>query len=373
MVSKKTRFSFRGFFRNSMVVLALAFAIVSCSKEPIRETPVDPPDPVDSTSLKNGCFIINEGNFNWGNASVSFFNSETGGVYSDVFESANQRSLGDVAQSMKIFNGRGFIVVNNSNKVEVVSLEDFKSVKTITGFHSPRYLEIVDSTKAYVTNIHGDISIVDLNSLEITGSIHTSDWTEDMVRLHEFVYVTSVGQFNESNAARKAKVFVINTKEDKIVDSILVGIEPMSIVIDKKDKIWVLCTGGWDGVEPASLFRVNPDLKLVEKKFSFPGMQNTPSRLCINPGGDTMYFLNNGIFRMSVTASDLPAQPFIPAGSKLFYGLDVNPYNGTIWTTDAVDYVQNGWVYQFDPATGSERKSFKAGRIPASFAFASED
>jgi hypothetical protein len=369
----KTRFRLEKLFNNLLAIFGLALIITSCSKDPIREKPVDPPDPGDTSSFKHGCFIVNEGNFNWGNSSVTFFNSRTETVRSDVFETANQRSLGDVAQSMKIFNGRAYIVVNNSNKIEVVRLDDFKSVKTIQGFHSPRYIEIIDSSKAYVTNLHGDISIVNLNTLEVSGSIVTTDWTEQMARYHEFVFATAIGNFNQTNEIRKAKVFIINTKDDKIVDSILVGKEPMSIVIDKKDKIWVLCTGGWDGTEQPSLFRVNPDLMEVEKKFTFTGTQNVPSRLCINPGRDTIYFLNKGICRMSVISSELPGQPFIPEDGKLFYGLDIDPSDGTIWTTDAVDYVQNGWVYQYDPSTGHQLKSFKAGRIPGAFAYSAQD
>ncbi len=358
---------------NQLLALLILFSVISCSKDPIREKPVTPPDPGDTSKFTNGCFILNEGNFNWGNASVTFFNSLTHTIRPDVFEAVNQRALGDVAQSMTVYNGRCYIVVNNSNKIEVVSLDDFKSVKTIQGFHAPRYLQVVDSTKAYVTNLHGDISIVDLNTLEVTGSILATDWTEQMATYKNFVFTTSIGQFNETNAVRKAKVYIINTKNDMIVDSILVGKEPMGIVIDKKDKIWVLCTGGWDAVEPASLYRVNPDLMMVEKKYTFPGTGNVPSRLCINPGRDTIYFLNNGIFRMPVTAQELPAQPFITSDDRLFYGLNVDPADGTIWTSDAVDYVQNGWVYQYNQATGQMIRSFKAGRIPGSFAFSSTD
>jgi DNA-binding beta-propeller fold protein YncE len=357
--------------RNITVALAMVTALASCNKDPIRERPVDPPVPPDSVSFKNGCFIVNEGNYNWGNASVTFINQSTGNVEQDVFAAANQRSLGDVAQSMTVFNGRGYIVVNNSNKVEVVSLDDFKTIKTIQGFSSPRYFTVVDSTRAYVTNLHGNISIVDLNTLEVTGNIETPDWTEGMVRYQQYVFITSIGRFSESTAVRKSKVYIINTKQDKIVDSIMTGKEPMGIVIDKKDKIWVLCTGGWDAFEPPALLRVNPDLREVEKAFVFEGNNGVPSRLCISPGRDTLYFLKNGVFRMPVASGTLPSQAFISSEDKLFYGLDVDPYTGRLWTSNAVDYVQNGWVYEYDASSGTLLNSFKAGRIPGSFAFSS--
>ena len=81
-----------------------------------------------------------------------------------MFGRVNDRPLGDVAEAMKVYNMKGYIVVNNSNTVEVVSLPDFKSVKSITGFNSPRNIEFIDSNKAYVTNLLKDISVVDLNN-----------------------------------------------------------------------------------------------------------------------------------------------------------------------------------------------------------------
>lgn len=357
-------------FLSAALLFVLAFS--SCSKDPIREEPVDPPDPPDSTtSYKSGCFVVNEGNYNWGNASVSFVDASTGKVAADIFATANKRSLGDVAQSMKIFNGRGYIVVNNSNKVEVVSLDDFTSVGTIVGFNSPRYFEVIDSSRAYVTNLLGGISVVDLNTLAITATITTPDWTESMLVYDHYVFVTSIGQFSATSAARKAKVFVVDTKQDKIIDSILTVREPLGIVIDKKDQVWVLCTGGWDGQEQPALLRINPNLRTIEKSYKFSS--GTPSKLCINPGRDTLYFLNSGVFRMTVSSSSLPDNAFIAQEGRLFYGLDINPFNGSVWVSDAVDYVQNGRVYRFSPSTGTLTATYEAGRIPGSFAFRDED
>jgi YVTN family beta-propeller protein len=351
--------------------LLLSVFLFSCSKEPVREQkpPPDPPPPADTTNYKYGFFIVNEGNFNWGNASVTFIDSATGLAEQDIYQLANNRPLGDVAQSMKVFRERAFIVVNNSNKVEVVNLRDFESVKSIEGFNSPRYIEFVDSAKAYVTNLHKDISVIDLNTLTVTHSIPTPEWTEGMVRYQQYMFVTCVGSFNEPNSKRKAKVLIINTKEDRIVDSIQTGKEPMGIVIDKKLKLWVLCSGGWDGYEPPVLVRINPDLREVEKAFIFPTSAEIPDRLAINPSGDTLYYLKNGIFQMAVNSASLPTQAFIPSSGRLFYGLAIHPIDGTIFATDAIDYVQDGKGYEFSSSTGAQINVWQAGRIPGSFCF----
>jgi hypothetical protein len=349
-------------------IIALLFGISSCSKDPVRgKEPYQPPPVIDPNH--RGVYVIDEGNYNWGNSSVTYIDLTDSSVSEDVFKTVNGSKLGDVAEGMKIMNGKGYIVVNNSNKIEVVTLPSFESYKTITGFNSPRNIEFVDSTKAYVTNLLKDISIVDLKSMTVTRSIALPGWTEGMVTYKHWMFVTCIGVFSESNAQRKAKIVVIDTDVDKIVDSIASGKEPVGIILDERQKLWVLCTGGFDKYEPPSLIRVNPDLMLPEKVFTFSDANDVPSRLSVNTGGDTLYFLNNGVFRMPVTSSAIPATAFIPSDGRLFYGLGIDPVNGNIFVSDAIDFVQNGKVYRYNQVTGTLLNEYTAERIPGSFCF----
>jgi len=366
-VFNHTSYSYLFFF----LFTSLVFFTESCSKEPIREKKEDPDTTHNSITYTNGIFVVNEGNFNWGNATVSYIDQGTGKVEQDIFGKANQRALGDVAQSMRIFKQYGLVLLNNSNKVEVVNLKDFKSVKSISGFNSPRYLEVIDSTKAYVTNLQQDISVINLQTLTIEKTIKTPTWTEGMIRFDHFIFVTSVGEYYLSNAFRKAKIYIIDTDKDLIVDSIHTGKEPLGIAIDKKQKIWVMCTGGYDHFEAPSLMRIDPALHIVEKTYFFPSTGSVPSRLCMNQAGDTLYYIRGGVYQMPVTSSELPAEPIINSEGRLFYGLSVDPKTGNLFVSDAIDYVQNGMVYQYNAQNGQQINSFTAGRIPGSFCFTS--
>jgi hypothetical protein len=368
MASEKSNRTYTRFFSIFVIILITTVA-VSCHKSPIRETSVNQGNPTPPASYKNGTIVINEGNFNWGNATITFYNDSSKAVSQDVFKAVNGRSLGDVAQSMGIYNNRGYIVVNNSNTVEVVSMTDFSSLKSIKGFNSPRYILFIDSTKAYVSNLLHDISVVDLKSMAIGKSISTQSWTEGLIKYNNLVFATCIGNYSEPSSKRDAKVIIIDTKSDVIIDSIKTGVEPLGIVMDKKQKIWVLCTGGYDNYETPTLLRINPDIRVVEKVFTFPASNDTPSRLCINNTGDTLYFLKNGVFQMSVNATAIPDQPVIPSNGRVFYGLGIDPKNGTIFVSDAVDFVQTGYVYQFNQVTGAQLSKFEAGRIPGSFCF----
>ncbi|MCX6282553.1 MAG: YncE family protein [Bacteroidetes bacterium] len=349
----------------------IIYLLPGCSKEPIREVTQNPPVDTSKVTYNNGVFVVNEGNFNWINASVTYIDNKSGSVYQDIFNQANNRGLGDVAQSMKVLGSKGFIIVNNNDRIEVVSLKDFRSIKSITGFNSPRYIEFIDSSKAYVTNMRKNISVVNLKTMTIEKDISTPYWTESLLHYGQYMFVTCIGSFNESSANRKAQVYVVDTRTDKIIDSIMMGKEPVSITVDRKNKIWVICTGGYDNYEAPTLKRIDPALMIVEKTFTFPVQQGVPSKLCMNPTRDTLYFINGGVFQMSANATELPAQALIPANGHLFYGLDVNPQNGLVYVSDAVNYVQSGYVFKCSQSSGQILNTYLAGRIPGSFCFTS--
>lgn len=73
----------------------------------------------------------------YGNASLSYYNPEMKHVENEVFARANGMKLGDVAQSMVIHKGVGWIVVNNSGVIFAIDPNTFKEIGRITGFTSP--------------------------------------------------------------------------------------------------------------------------------------------------------------------------------------------------------------------------------------------
>lgn len=361
----------RKLFPHIFSLLFLIVSINSCSKQSIREQFIDS-DPSDTSQLptkyQHGIFVINEGNYNWGNASVTFIDYSGNKTVQNIYQKANARNLGDVAESMKIFGMLGYIVVNNSNRIEIVDFKSFKSVKTITGLFSPRHIEFVDSNKAYVTSLQRGISIIDLHLNKITGTIAVNGWTENLVRFKHYMFVAAIGDFNKPSSGRKAQILVIDTRTDRVIDSIPTGKEPIGLAVDNNQKIWILCSGGYDYFETPSIIKIDAELRKTIEVFKFPSVQRVPSQLSINTLGDTLYFLNGGIFQMPILSKGVPAFPLINPNGRLFYGLTIHPVTGTILVSDALDYVQNGVVYQYSPS-GTLIGQYNVGRIPGSFCF----
>ena len=59
----------------------------------------------DFDASGSGLFILNEGNFQYGNATLSYYDPAARKVENEVFYRANAMRLGDVAQSMTVRGG----------------------------------------------------------------------------------------------------------------------------------------------------------------------------------------------------------------------------------------------------------------------------
>lgn len=345
-----------------LLFLLSLWLMVGCT-DPDSEEPN-----TDQLTFKDqkGVFVLNEGNFMQGNGSISFCPLKNDSIVNDIFYSANQLPTGDVIQSMLLLATEAWIVANNSGKIEVVDLATFKQKSSITGFSSPRYLLPVSDDLVYLSDLYTPkVYILSLQTKQVLDSIAVQKPVEKMLKIGNKVFMlnwTSYGGYANNT------LLVVNTQTHTVVDSLKVTKEPNSMLIDKDGKLWVLCSGGFMHEEPATLLKINPENLNIEKTLVFRATQATPSQLCKNALGDTLYFLNKDVFRMQIGESALPQLPFINASNKLFYGLGVCPSNSHVYISDAIDYQQNGIVYRYSPK-GELIYKIKAGIIPASFVF----
>jgi len=350
----------------------VVLALFSCSKSPLETVFFD-------FSGNRGVYVVNEGNFMYGNSSLSFYDPAQKRVYSDVFQARNSAPLGDVAQSMSIWNNMGFVVVNNSGKIYVIDSRTAEFKGSISGLSSPRYMHVVDPQKAYVTDLYSrKITIFNPQTFQITGKIPVSNSksefsqhsTEQMIQYKDLIFVNCWSYDN--------KILVINYNTDQLVDSIEVFKQPNSMVIDKYNKIWVLTDGGFEGspygYEQPGLLKIDAETREVERSFRF-SLGEHPLKLCINPTNDTIFFLNRHVWRMSVNDKRIPEQPFITSENTSLYGgfysLGIDPINSEIYVGDAIDHRQNGVVHRY-AQSGKLIDEFKVGISPGNFGFKTE-
>ena len=341
--------------RFAVVGIFILLAFAACKKDEPQ------PEPDLPEAKGHSVFVLNEGNFQWGNASLSVINLNNNSIQNDVFSAANNRPLGDVLQSAALINKELWLVVNNSQRIERIDPATGKSKGVINGLQSPRYIVNTGSGKAYVSDLYsGSIHCIDTASFSIDNSIPTQGWTEEMLLLNDRVWVCNTGG---------NQVYTINPSNHQIEDSIAVGIKPRSIRNDKLGRIWVLCEGEIPPQESAgSLWCIDAYTNTVLQQFSFPNATDHPSKLCINAAGDRLYYLNNGVQRMSISDSALPGTTFIAQDGRIFYGLYIHPQDESIWLSDARDYVQQGKVLRYK-SDATLMNEWDAGIIPGGFFF----
>mgnify|MGYP000846748956 CR=1 FL=1 len=336
----------------SAVVFIALISAVSC--EPQENPPVYPQG--------EGFFILNEGNYLAGNGTVSFYSMETREIYNDLFGTVNGRGLGDIPSFIAADGNSGYIVVNNSGTIESVDLRTMESLGTFTGLNSPRQMVIYQG-RGYVSSLQDTrITVIDLDLKEVTGSIDIGVTSEALA--------VAGGKLFSANWSGGSTITVTDLASEEVIRTITVGLEPESMAVDRNGKLWVLCTGGWQGEEIPRIVRINTSNLEKEAELSFRTVNDNPSSLTCNAAGDTLYYLDEGVRRMPVTASTLPSEAYIPSGSRLFYKLMACP-GGKVAVTDAIDYQQKGDLLVFS-SNGDLYDSGQAGIIPGFMLYVKE-
>lgn len=307
----------------------------------------------------NRIWICNEGNFQLGNAALGIYNPDVDEYASKVYQLSNSTSLGDVLQSVSFIDDRAYLIVNNSGKILVVDTGDFQLVQSITGFSSPRYLLQVATGKAYVSDLYADaISVLDLNNYQISKQINCGSWTERMLLFKDKAFISM---------PQNDMVYVIDIMTDTVMDSIKVDYGSNSLVLDRNDKLWVLCSGSQAKNKEAGLFRIDPQTLTVEQRIALDNSK-LPSNLQIDADGSHLFFLEEDLFKMNINALARPLNAFYEANGRVFYGFNIDHQNSELYISDAKDYVQNGQAYRLD-SLGQLISSFQTNINPNGFFF----
>lgn len=343
--------------RTLYFVCLACLLVASCKKDKQAELPV-----------KTGVYIINEGNFNFGTADVSVYDAETNTIINDVFTAANNYPLGDVAQSMYVKDSTGYIVVNNSAKIEVVRLPSFKGIKTISiPGSSPRCFLPVNDSIAYVSELYAKkIWVVNYQTGNVVTTISTTGWTEKMLRLNNYVVVQQRTADNLPNSENR--LLRINVSNHTLNDSYDLSKQDVTgLDADAQGRVWVSIDEDSTTNKKSALVCFDQSFTPL-KTLAHTSFGHHFSQVSIHTATGKIVYADGDVLTANVSDASLGNQVLISKGSRNIYAIGLNPKNGDVYVSDALDFVQRSRVYRYD-SNGNEIHSFTAGIISGNFTF----
>lgn len=379
----------------SLLLLSLlVITLFSCKPS----QPVNP----SSFTIGSGVLVLNEGNYQFSNASLTFYDPVADTVANDLFSKIYNAPLGDVAESMALVDGKLYIVVNNSNYIYKIDANTIMMDTTqpfmLTDFYSPREMYFVAPNKAYVSDLIGKgLWIVNPQDMSHCGFVETGKTTEKMVAVGNELYVSNWSYYYVDPHSHDSynTVQVIDMNNDVKVDEITVGKEPNSMAVDKNGHVWVLCEGRrWDVmypefIEEPTLWEIDPLLKTASCRYVFEDNVDSQtgeyvgysvSNIKSDPQGRYLYVIvgkmdEDGdssdceIRRFDVETMSFSDSFCISANGKTFYNMAVEPNQGELYVSCIPSYgIDNGVVNRYT-SDGVLLTSFEAGIFPSAMLF----
>ncbi len=369
------------YFSFSFLLLIFSCRTDDVIVRPEVESGLEPPQ---NTAIK-GFYLLNEGNMGSNKSTLDYFDYATGTYHRNIYADINPevvKELGDVGNDIKIYGSKMYVVVNVSNKIEVLDAKTAKRIKTIK-LQNCRYMTFKDG-KAYASSYAGPVVLdpnapigkvaeIDTLSLAITREVTVGYQPEEMQIIGNRLYVANSGGYRFPNYDKTVSEVDLTTfKELRKID---VAINLHHIEKDNYGDLYVSSRGDYYTV-PSSLYLLDPVSGQVKKDFGVAVSEMT----IVN---DKLYYYGNEFnynthtYTKSFGIIDVKTEQIISKNIieptyanaiKTPYGIALNPITEDIYMTDARNYVSMGFVYCFDK-NGKFKWKTEAGNIPAHFVF----
>jgi YVTN family beta-propeller protein len=206
---------------------------------------------IEDIYAKNGFYILNSGNWEANNASLSYYDYVKGTLSTDVYQNANGKGLGDGAEQLLIYGAKMYITVTGSNRLVIVD-RDAKEIKSITPEGSepmnPRCM-VADNGKVYVSYYYGhSVAMLDTASLEIEKEVPVGRYPEQLAIANGKIYVANSGGLDYAQGYAKT-VSVIDQGTFTVDKEIEVLTNPTQLRADSQGDIYVISMGDYGDIK----------------------------------------------------------------------------------------------------------------------------
>lgn len=297
--------------------------------------------------VNSGVLIVNEGNFGGGNGGISYYNEDSMAVVNNVVENANSgEAIGASIQSLTIHDGVGYIVCNSSDKVEFISIEDYKYLANpVTKLSQPRYMAIVGD-KGYITcwgpwdytNYtlpNSYVAVMDLKSRTIVDTLACGSGPEGIIAVDKKLYVANSFETSVS-------VIDLNDNSSKKIN---LNSLPKKFAMDGSGKLWVSASSGLIGIDTSN----SEEIDNIE-------LTNTDGKMAIDGDGENIYLLTaqaypstqTEVYKFDTKTKTMASSPLI--SGENFYGIGYNTTTDQIYVGDSKAFAGAGKIYIYNEA-----------------------
>jgi YVTN family beta-propeller protein len=341
-------------------LLAAVFIINGCSD--------------NSTGTKTGkklrasVYVMNEGNFSQSDGTVTAYNPKTGMAVDSALRYVNGRPFVGLIQNSRIIGKRLYIVYNRPDKIEAVNLKTLKSLGTIKLSEDPTALAPASSGEAYVTNLYGNsVTLINLDEMK-----ETSDTIA--VGLQPYFAYKADGKIFVSNygSGNSNTISVIDIKSGSVEKTLKVGPGPLQIVEDAAGRLWVVCKGKTPYMHPENnvpggIYIINPKQETVVDSIK---TGSYPRQIALDRKDGKAFVIYNGkpVAAISVSTLTIENTHFIDPKSRNFQAIGFSPSEGVLYIGESRGYTQAGAVIRYN-LQGAVIDSFKTGISPIEFQF----
>ena len=369
--------------------------------------------PIESRELTSfapnepiGMYLLNEGNMGSNKATIDYLDFCNGTYIRNIYGERNPnviKELGDVGNDIQVYGNRLYAVINCSHKVEVMDLRTCRRIGQID-IPNCRYIRF-HQDKAYISSYVGPVSIdpnaqlgaifeVDTATLRITRQVTVGYQPEEFEIIGNYLYVANSGGYRAPDY--DSTLSVVDLTDFRQVKKIPVCVNPHRVRKDPYDRLWITSRGDHKDIQPQlTCFSPITNSSSERPIGGTPSNSHTVASYNISPSemviiNDSMYFYGShwsdeimsnqttyGAFNIQsqIPNNQYPIsniQSFITDGTeqniKIPYGIQVNPYNGDIYITDAKNYVSSGQLHCYS-REGKRKWSVRTGDIPAHMCF----
>ncbi|MDB4923745.1 YncE family protein [Mucilaginibacter sp.] len=344
----------------SHLLIAITFVMVlaSCHKDKIIPKTDNP------TATRAGLYVLNQGGFGSNNSTLTYYDYTTKQLTADLLSSANGGSkIGDTGNDIEIYGSKMYIIVNNSNRVDVVNAKTGKLIKQ-DSVHQCRSVAFYKGN-AFITSYDGNVAVMDTTTLAISKYITVGRNPEQLVVSNDKLYVANSGGLSFGNPDKTVSVIDLTSLSE--TKKITVTADPVSLAADTYGNVYVISLGDFASVKAG--------ITIIDNKTDAVKSQMAPSlgyNIPIVAQGDFVYYVtaDNKIAVYNAKTQTAAQANFITDGTAITtpYALAADALSGEIFVTDAKDYASNGTLYAFDK-TGKLEYSIAVGINPGKIAF----